>query len=62
MKACFARLFRDAARTMLPTDTVDSLKQELQIAHDAHNLVQESIVAKKISIINALEGLYLYTL
>lgn len=57
---CFARLFRDAARTMSPTDTIESLNAELIVAKDGQNLLQESIIAKKISIINALEGLYLY--
>jgi len=60
MKACFARLFSDAARTMRSTDTIDSLNSELKVAHDSKNLRQEIIVAKKISIISALEGLYLY--
>lgn len=57
---CFARLFRDAARSLQPNDTLESLNAEFAAAHSAHNLVQESLVAKKISIINALEGLYLY--
>ena len=57
---CFARLFRDAARTMRPTDTIESLTAELIVAKDGQNLLEESIIAKKISIINALEGLYLY--
>ena len=60
MKSCFARLFRDAARTLQPTDTIESLSAELRIAHDNQNLSQELTVAKKISIINALEGLYAY--
>lgn len=60
MKRCFARLFRDAARTLRPTDTLDSLNAEFAAAQHAHNLALESMIAKKISIINALEGLYLY--
>ena len=56
----FARLFRDAARTMSSIDTIESLNAELIVAKNGQNLLEESIIAKKISIINALEGLLLY--
>lgn len=57
---CFARLFRDVARTMSSNDTIESLNAELIVAKDRQNLLEESIIAKKICILNALEGLYLY--
>jgi hypothetical protein len=57
---CFARLFRDAARTMSSTETIESLNAELKVAKDRQNFLEESLIAKKICIINALEGLYLY--
>ena len=57
---CFARLFRDAARTMSSTEAIESLNAELKIAKVRQNLLEESLIAKKICIINALEGLYLY--
>ena len=57
---CFARLFRDAAKTMSSTETIESLNAELKVAKDRQNLLEESLIAKKICIINVLEGLYLY--
>lgn len=60
MKPCFARLFRDAARTLQPSDTLESLNAEFLAAKNVQNLSEESMIAKKISILNALEGLYLY--
>ena len=43
---CFARLFRDAARTMRPTDTIESLTAELIVAKGGQNLLEESIIAR----------------